>query len=207
MSFDPLSGLFDLGASAFSYLGTSQTNDANRQIAMDTNAYNAYQAQSTRDFQERMSNTAYQRAVPDMLAAGINPMLLAAKGMGGASSPSGATAVGTTGAPMQNSIGNAVSTALDAAKTYADVTNTNADTALKVADLPGREGMGQLEASGAGKALRILDRVNPIVNSGFDLLNKGKNFLFPSKEKRRPLVLTVHGPGVYHSASGLRNRP
>lgn len=56
--------------------------------AKDTNRKAKKLAREQMGFQERMSNTAYQRAVKDMRAAGINPMLAYAQG--GASTPSGA---------------------------------------------------------------------------------------------------------------------
>lgn len=64
------------------------------QIAMD---FNAAEAAKSRNWQEMMSNTAHQREIKDLQAAGLNPVL-SAMGGNGAAVTSGATASGVTSA-------------------------------------------------------------------------------------------------------------
>ena len=86
------------------------------------NKSSAKEAQKNRDFQEDMSNTSYQRAVADMKAAGINPMLSAK--VGGASTPSGSQA------EQRDVVTPAANSAMSAYAQSAQVENVQAQTGV-----------------------------------------------------------------------------
>lgn len=97
-----LGSISAIGGSYLGYKGQKQANETNYRIA-----------QENREFQERMSSTAFQRSMADMRAAGLNPMLAYMKG--GASSPAGAMA------KMENPYRDVTNTAMQMIRMKADL--------------------------------------------------------------------------------------
>lgn len=94
-----------LAGGLFSFFGQRQTNQANVSAANAANLlavqesarnreFQSEQAQISRDWMERMSNTAIRRARTDMEAAGFNPLLALPSGASspGAGIPGGSSA-------------------------------------------------------------------------------------------------------------------
>lgn len=125
---------------------TAQSQDfAREQMAFqqasnrEAMAHSSAEAQKNRDWQTQMSNTAHQREVKDLIAAGLNPVLSA---NAGASTPSGATGSGfsSSGASGQvdSSYVNAMASIFSqqlAMKNNIDIARINQETQLKTAEM------------------------------------------------------------------------
>lgn len=145
-------------AAGLTYLGARNANEAAQANTREQ-----------MDFQERMSNTAYQRSMQDMRAAGLNPIL--AYNQGGASAPSGGAA------PVQNEMAGAVNSAIESRRYHAEIKNLESQNKVlesqALLNLTSAKGQAfshagkgveeEIDKSTVGKILKYIDRLAPVL--------------------------------------------